>query len=415
MTLRYGAIADDFTGATDLAGNWRSRGLRVGVLIGLPDGAAIEAARDLDAVVIALKIRSAPVTEAVEQARAALGVLRELGARQVYQKYCSTFDSTPAGNIGPIADMLLEELRAPVAVVVPAFPDNGRTTYRGHLFVGDELLQDSPMKDHPLTPMRDSHLVRLLQSQAAHRVGMIALPIVRAGADELRRQLEAADERGERLVVVDAVENADLAVIAEATADHPLVTGGSGLALGAPRGSAEVAPIPTVPGRRAILAGSASTATRAQIEHAQQHYRSERMQVERLSTGAAAEVDRLATWATASWDQHPDQPVLIYSVGSAADLAVANDGTTDLIESAFAALAVRLKELGCRQLVVAGGETSGSVVDGLGLGMLELGERLSPGISWLHGRSTDGQEYNLVLKSGNFGTIDLFTSAWEAL
>lgn len=415
MSLRYGAIADDFTGATDLAGNWRSRGLRVGVLIGLPDAAATEAALDLDAVVIALKIRSAPAAEAVEQAWQALAVLRALGAEQIYQKYCSTFDSTAAGNIGPIADMLLEELQASVAVVVPAFPDNGRTTYRGHLFVGDRLLQDSSMKDHPLTPMRDSNLVRLLQQQATHRVGAIALPAVREGADALRQQLAAAAERGERLVVVDAIENADLAVIAEATAEHTLVTGGSGLALGAPRGSAEVAAIPTVSGRRAVLAGSASTATRGQIEHARQRYQSTRMRAEDLSGDAESEVDRLAGWAATQWEQQPDQPVLIYSVGSPSDVARASDGTAEHIESAFAALAVRLSELDCRQLIVAGGETSGSVVTGLRISMLELGDQLSPGVSWLHGRSAGGQEYNMVLKSGNFGTNDLFTTAWEAL
>lgn len=412
---RYGAIADDFTGATDLAGNWRSRGLTVGVLIGLPDDAAIDAARDLDAVVIALKIRSVPAAESVEQARQALAVLRSLGVRQVYQKYCSTFDSTPEGNIGPIADMLLDELQAPVTVVVPAFPDNGRTTYRGHLFVGDQLLQDSAMKDHPLTPMRESNLVRLLQQQSVHQVGLVPLPTVRAGAHELRRACEEAAARGVRLVVVDAIENADLAAIAEATADHPLVTGGSGLALGAPGGSAEVSAMPVVPGRRAVLAGSASTATQAQIARAQERYPATRMRSEDLPAGVDAEVERLTAWAAEHWQHHGDEPVVVYSVGSEADPSGAAGGVPELIESAFARLAVRLSELGCRQLVVAGGETSGSVVSGLDIGVLELGDQLSPGVSWLHARSAAGQEYNLVLKSGNFGTADLFTTAWEAL
>lgn len=413
-----GAIADDFTGATDLAGNWRARGLRTAVVLGVPGPEDLPGLADHDAVVVALKIRSAPVDVAVAEARAAAKALAELGCTQVYDKYCSTFDSTREGNIGPIADALLEETGARSAVVVPGFPDAGRTVYRGHLFVGDDPLDRSPMKDHPLNPMWDSRVASLLAPQTRHRVAEVPLPVVRAGEQALRAEIVAAEAQGARYVVVDSVDNDDLAVIARATADAPLVTGGSGLALGLEPTGATLGDIEAVPGRRAVLAGSASRATQGQVQAALPHLPHQKVDVATALADPAGEVERLVAWAQERWAEDPDRPVLVYSVGGPDDVARGREVTADaseVVERLFAALAPRLAEAGATQLVVAGGETSGSVAQGLDVAVLEVGQLLSPGVSWLRGRRRDADDVNLVLKSGNFGTEDLFTAAWEAL
>lgn len=416
--MRRGAIADDFTGATDLAGSWRARGLRTTVHLGVPDIDAVKGTEDYDAVVVALKTRSVDSPVAVRQARAAAEFLQLAGCGQLYDKYCSTFDSTPEGNIGPVADELLEITGASHAVVVPAFPDNARTVYKGTLFVGDLPLHESPMKDHPLNPMRDSNVVRLLAAQSASTVGLVALEVVREGAKALKRALADQARRGCRLIVVDAIDNSDLAVIGAATADAPLVTGGSGLALGlAPRKHVP-APIRAVTGRRAVLSGSASAATRAQVAHAKERMAHQKVDVGRLVVDPAAEVDRLVEWADREWASRPEQPVLVYSVGHEHDVTEGRRVTESaslVIEAAFSKLVVALASVGATQFIVAGGETSGSVLEGLAVQRLDVGDMLSPGVSWLGGASADGQDFNFVLKSGNFGTENLFDAAWDEL
>ncbi|GAA3851473.1 3-oxo-tetronate kinase [Streptomyces sedi] len=418
----WGGIADDFTGATDLAGNWVARGLRTVVTLGVPGAADRARLAEADAVVVALKSRTAPVEEAVRDSLAALEALRALGCVRFYQKYCSTFDSTPAGNIGPVADALLGALDTGLAVVVPSFPATGRTVYRGHLFVGDRLLSDSSMRHHPLTPMTSSDVPALLRPQTAHRVASVPLPVVRAGAAALRAELDRL-RRAEApaLVVVDAVEEADLAVIARATADHPLVTGGSGLALGLPAATAPAhAAMPVEEGHPLILAGSASTATQGQIAHARRAgVPARKLDIDALRADPAAAVDALVAEVTAHWAEAPRTPFLIHAVESRDD--VREDDPADgppageLVERALADCARRLAAAGARRLIVAGGETSGSVVRALGIRRLELGPQLSPGVSWAHGVSGEGHAYNLALKSGNFGATDIFTDGWNAL
>ncbi|WP_307853726.1 3-oxo-tetronate kinase [Streptomyces tagetis] len=418
--LRWGGIADDFTGATDLATNWVARGVRTSVTLGVPTEAELAGLAEMDAVVVALKSRTAPVAEAVGESVAALAALRRLGCERIYDKYCSTFDSTPRGNIGPVADALMAEMGTRTAVVVPSFPATGRTVYRGHLFVGDQLLGDSPMRHHPLTPMTDSRLVRLLSPQTVHPVRAVGLDVVRGDPGALRAALDASSDDGPCYVVVDAIDDEDLTRIAAATAHHPLVTGGSGLALGLPsRGAPATAAMPVVPGHRAVLAGSASAATRAQTEAALPDLPSTRLDLAALRADAAAEVARLTDWARAHWSAAPGRPVLVYAVGSLSDIErdppEGQRPAAELVEEALADCAVAFAGAGARQFVVAGGETSGSVVRALGVRRLELGPALAPGVSWAHGSAPDGASYNLALKSGNFGGRSLFTGAWGDL
>lgn len=418
-TPRRGAVADDFTGATDLAGNWAARGLRTSVLLGVPEGAD-RLDSDDDALVVALKTRSVAPGRARDRALQAGRFLLDLGCEQLYDKYCSTFDSTPEGNIGPVADALLELTGAARAVVVPSFPDNGRTVRDGRLYVGDLPLDQSPMKDHPLNPMWDSRVVQLLEPQTRNQVGLVALEVVHQGPDALRRALDEQGRDGRRLVVVDAVTNDDLAVISRATQDDPLVTGGSGLALGLPARSSEPRVLGRIPGRRVVLSGSASSQTQAQVAYAQD---GDRLPHTRLDVAAYLqnpddEVGRLLGWVDTCWSQDPDRPALIYSVGSPADVAAARQLGPDVsgrIEVAFADLARALTDAGATELVVAGGETSGAVLEAMGVRRLEVGQQLSPGVSWSAGTTVAGTRHNVVLKSGNFGSEALFVDAWKGL
>lgn len=415
---RLGAVADDFTGATDLAGNWASRGLSTSVLLGVPENGSDLDGADDDAVVVALKTRSVAPQEARDLSLRAGRFLLEQGCEQLYDKYCSTFDSTPRGNIGPVADALLELTGADRAVVVPSFPDNARTVYQGHLFVGGTLLHESPMKDHPLTPMRDSHVPRLLAPQTGHQVGLVTLDRVERGPDVVRRALDDQARAGCRLVVVDAVRPRDLITIAEATRSDRLITGGSGLALGSPRRAGETRRLRSVPGHRVILSGSASTTTREQVRRAAGRLTSVRLDVEQLLARRSAYLAELVDALSASWRSEPRRPALVYSVASTDDLRRTSHlgaEASRLVEDAHARLAVALSDAGATEFLVAGGETSGAVMRALGVRRLAVGQALAPGVSWLGGTTAAGRHHNFVLKSGNFGGPDLFLTAWEAL
>ena len=412
-----GVIADDFTGATDVAGMLVGAGMRTVQVIGVPQGPMPEA----DAVVIALKSRTCPPAEAVAQSLQALRALQAAGARQIYFKYCSTFDSTPKGNIGPVADALMDALGADIAIACPAFPDNGRTVFRGHLFVGDVLLSDSGMRDHPLTPMTDANLVRVLQPQTRRRVGLLAQPVVSRGPEAVRERLQALRTEGTGLAVADAVTNADLLTLGEACADLPLITAGSGVALGLPpayarrgwltpdAGSAHHSP---VRGPAAVLAGSCSQATQGQVANW-------------IAAGYAAL--RLDPIALASNAQHAETlqaqalaalakgPVLVYATADAASVKGVQErlGTAaagELVEHALATLAQALVQAGVRRLVVAGGETSGAVTQALGLSQLRIGAPICPGVPWTQG-TWHAEPLWLALKSGNFGGPDFFAQA----
>ncbi len=409
--MLLGAIGDDFTGSGDLANTLVRAGMAATLYSGVPDGPADA---EVEAGVVALKTRSAPVEEAVAAALAALDWLRAQGCRQILFKYCSTFDSTPRGNIGPVADALADALGADRALVCPAFPATGRTIYQGHLFVGDALLNESGMQDHPLTPMTDPDIRRWLARQARSGVGHVPLSAVRGGAEAARARIgdEAAAER--RLIVADAVADEDLEILGRAAADHLLVTGGSGIALGLPGNFRRAGLLsgragewmPQREGRAAVLSGSCSRATRAQIErHAATHPARQVTPDEVIEPGFS--VASLVDWAAAQ-----EGLPLVYSSDDPAEVSAAQDrhGRERLataFDTMFADLARLLAERGVTRIVTAGGETSGAVVEGLGATRLAVGPQIDPGVPMLRA----GPDLTLALKSGNFGGPDFFSRA----
>ncbi|MBT2773898.1 four-carbon acid sugar kinase family protein [Halomonas sp. ISL-60] len=422
-----GAIADDFTGATDLANNLVRGGMRCLQVIGVPQQ-AIDLS-DIDAVVVALKSRSCPVDEAVADSLAALTWLREQGARQLFFKYCSTFDSTDQGNIGPVADALLEALNAQQTVMVPAFPVNGRTVYQGHLFVGDRLLNDSGMQHHPLNPMQDADLVRVLSRQTPYSVGLANRALLAQGADATRTHFSTLAGQGVRHVVCDSLDEQDLDVLAEATVLMPLVTGGSGLGQALPaqyRAQGWLDAI-TEPGRLSpssggtlVLSGSCSRATLAQVADFLAKHPDGGFALEPLSLVEGEQQQQQAlAFARQRLSEHA--PVLIYASADpekvkAAQASLGVERAGYLVETALSQLAVTLVKDGVGRLLVAGGETSGAVVSALGISTLRIGEQIDPGVPWtqapLAGCETP---LSLALKSGNFGGVDFFTRAFEVL
>ena len=420
MTVLLGAIADDFTGATDLASTLVKAGMRVTQVIGVPDGAT--EIGDVQAVVVALKSRTNAAAEAVAWSLAALAWLRQQGAQQIVFKYCSTFDSTRSGNIGPVADALLDALHGDFAFVCPAFPQNGRTVYRGHLFVGDELLSESPMKDHPLTPMRDSNLPRLMAAQSSCKVGLIDIERVRAGVDAIRAAVNELRSQDVSYAVIDALEDADLRRIGAAAADHALVTGGSAVALALPNNfraqgklEAPLSPeLPAMRGRAVVFAGSCSRATRRQIAVVRERWPTLKLDVDRIANGEDV-VGAVVSWAGR---QDPALPILIYASSDPDEVSaiqqcygVKQSGA--LIEQCLAAIARALVAVGFDRIVVAGGETSGAVVSALQIRALRIGPEIDPGVPWT--QSLGNPIVALALKSGNFGAEDFFVKAFEVL
>jgi 3-dehydrotetronate 4-kinase len=421
MTLKLGCIADDFTGATDLANNLVRAGMRVVQTIGVP---AADAAIDADAIVVALKSRTAPVGEAVAESLVACRWLRARGALQIYFKVCSTFDSTAEGNIGPVAEALMDELRADVAIVTPAFPENGRTVFKGHLFVGDMLLSDSPMRQHPLTPMTDANLVRVMQAQCrTRRVGLVEHAAVARGHAAVRERLRVLREQGISFAIADAIADDDLRVLAAAASDLRLVVAGSGLAIGIPAlhgltPRAEAAQLPPPRGARAVVSGSCSTATQAQVA-AFIAAGGAAFAVDPLRLAAGDDVARQALdWARPLLGTPSgDRPVLVYATAEAnavkgvqAALGASRAGA--LVEACLARIAQGLVRAGVAQLVVAGGETSGACVQALGIQALRIGVQIDPGVPWCY---ASAQRLHLALKSGNFGGADFFSRAFTVL
>ncbi|WP_336273989.1 3-oxo-tetronate kinase [Vreelandella indica] len=422
-----GAIADDFTGATDLANNLVRGGMRCLQVIGVPSE-EIDL-QEIDAVVVALKSRSCPVDEAVNDSLAALDWLQKQGARQLFFKYCSTFDSTDQGNIGPVADALLEALGAHQTVMVPAFPINGRTVYQGHLFVGDRLLTDSGMQHHPLNPMQDADLVRVLARQTRHPVGLANRAVLAQGSTATRAHLSALEAQGVRHVICDSLDEQDLDVLAEATVLMPLVTGGSGLGQALPAQYRAQGWLDTItePGRLSpasggalVLSGSCSRATLAQVADFLVKHPNGSFALDPL---ALAKDEQQQTHALAFARQRLSEqaPVLLYASADPdkvndAQQALGVERAGALVEEALSQLAVTLVNEGVGRLLVAGGETSGAVVSALGITTLRIGEQIDPGVPWtqapLAGRDAP---LSLALKSGNFGGVDFFTRAFEVL
>jgi uncharacterized protein YgbK (DUF1537 family) len=416
-----GCVADDFTGATDLAGILVRAGMRTVQTVGVPAGPP---GADADAVAVALKSRTVPAPEAVARSLAALEWLRAAGCRRFFFKYCSTFDSTDRGNIGPVAEALLAALGAPLTIACPAFPENGRTVFLGHLFVGDVLLSESGMRDHPLTPMTDPNLVRVLGRQSRGKVGLVRHREVAAGPEAIRARLGVLRREGIALAIVDAVSDADLLAIGEATADLPLVTGGSGVAMGLPAawrargllGPADgAASLPPSAGLRAIVSGSCSTATVGQVAAAL-GAGVPGFRVDPLLLGAGEDVVAAAlAWAAPLLVRGP---VLVYATAEPGAVRAAQDRLGSeragaLVEGALAAIAQGLVDRGVGRLVVAGGETSGAVVNALGVRTLRIGPQIAPGVPWT--ASVGGRPLALALKSGNFGSPTFFLDAWRVL
>lgn len=415
-----GCIADDFTGATDLASTLVRQGMRAVQVIGVPTGPLPEA----DAVIIALKSRTIPAGEAIQQSLAACDALLAAGARQFLFKYCSTFDSTEAGNIGPVAEALLKRLDAPFAIACPAFPTNGRTIYQGHLFVGGHLLNESGMENHPLTPMRDANLIRVLGRQSEGSVGLIPFTVVEQGAAAIRSEVTRLRDANRRFAIADAITDAHLMALGEACASHALITGGSGIAMGLPENfrragllpaRADAGALPAVGGLCAVLAGSCSRATLGQIGLA-------RDQVPTLELDALASPDASAlaqqarAWMAGKLDAA--RPIVIAASGTPERVAalqakLGREAAGALVEAALAEIAEELVARGVRRLVVAGGETSGAVVQRLGVEALRIGAEIDPGVPWTHAAPASAPEGMLLaLKSGNFGARDFFLKAF---
>ncbi|WP_193176974.1 3-oxo-tetronate kinase [Oricola nitratireducens] len=420
--MLLGAVADDLTGATDLSLMLSREGMKTIQVIDVPQQGFDFG--DADAVVVALKSRTVPVNEAVSMSLQSARALLAAGAEQLLFKYCSTFDSTDEGNIGPVAEALMELVGTDLTIACPAFPAAGRSIYQGHLFVGGKLLSESPMKDHPLTPMRDANLVRFLQRQTKGKVGLVDLVSVEAGAQSVRDAFAAARADGIRIVIVDAIRDADLRTIGEACYGMPLITGGSGIAMGLPanfraagklelREPAQTLAAPA--GRAVIIAGSCSVATRGQIEAAIA------AGVPALQVGALEIADgkisaaEIVDWIVANSD---GRPPLVYSsadpdvVGSV-QAELGRERAGQLVEDMLAEVGKRLLGHGFTRFLIAGGETSGAVVSALGVNALEIGPEIDPGVPWT--RSSGGARLALALKSGNFGSRDFFVKAWDLL
>jgi len=417
-----GAVADDITGASDLCLMLSRAGLHTVQVMGVPDaGTPLPQA---DAVVIALKSRTIPADRAVAMSVAAARALMSAGAGQILFKYCSTFDSTDDGNIGPVTQALLDLTGAPVTIACPSFPANGRTVYMGHLFVGAQLLSDSPMKDHPLTPMRDANLLRVLARQTTLPVGLVDAATIAQGAAAVRAAFDTHRAAGARVLVVDTLADADLHVLGVACDDMRLVTGGSGIAMGLAANfitQGKVAPRPKAtrmaapPGRAVILAGSCSAATLGQIAVA----RTAGMPMLALDVPALV-AGRQTAVAIAAWvsAQTGPLPPVVYSSTDPVALAqtqaaLGRDASGALVEETLAAVAAHLQAAGFTRFIIAGGETSGAVVAALGVRMLDIGPEIAPGVPWT--RSIGAAPVALALKSGNFGAADFFITAWDLL
>ena len=472
-SLSLACIADDFTGATDLANNLVRAGWRTLQLLGLPEEGKsfVNAAGEpldekqlfaqTDAVVVALKSRTIDPLQAQAMSLQAWQWLQAQGAKRCYFKVCSTFDSTDKGNIGPVADALMDALKADFAIVCPAFPAGGRTVFRGHLFVGDQLLSDSGMKDHPLTQMTDSNLVRVLRRQSKHRIGLIDYQTIAQGPKAIAQRIEQLKADGVRMAIADATSDQDLHVLGKLVMEQSLVVAGSGIAIGFeapgargqnpngqsppveissgqnPRGQnphESVAFLPRQTGPGLILSGSCSLASQAQVKHF--------LQQSKTSNDVSLAIDPLKLArderAKATWMQDyvaclarlfeqtskvqavhakPRPPrLLVYATAQAESVkqvqdALGIDIASAWIEALMADLAKEAKRFGVRRFVVAGGETSGAVVQALDVKLLKIGAQIDPGVPWTESL----QGFALALKSGNFGAEDFFTKALDLL
>ncbi len=417
MNAVLGCIADDFTGATDLANNLVRAGMRVVMTVETP---ASHQRIEADALVVALKSRTVPATVAVDKSLEACRWLRRQGAKQIYFKVCSTFDSTAKGNIGPVIEALMEELGASFSIATPAFPANARTVVHGHLFVGDTLLSESGMQHHPLTPMTDANLVRVLQAQlkpeAKRTVGLIDYRTVAESAEAIRERMDELQAGGTAIAIVDALNQGDLDRLGEALVDEPFLTASSGLAESLPRNwgfrPSQQISLPPFRGRKAVLSGSCSAATNGQVRHFLEAG-GQGFAIDPLELALDNVVSRALKWADGWWQKDPGRPVLVYSTAEPATVAEVHaklgaERAGALVEQVMAELARAFVNHGVGSLVVAGGETAGICVQALGIQQLRIGPQIDPGVPWCFANGL-----HLALKSGNFGSVDFFEKAFR--
>ena len=417
--LLLGCIADDFTGATDLANNLVRAGMRVVQTIGVPN-APLSA--EVDAVVVALKSRTIAPQDAIGQSLQALQWLQGQGAQQIYFKYCSTFDSTAQGNIGPVTEALMHALQTDFSIATPAFPDNGRTVFKGYLFVGDVLLNESGMQHHPLTPMVDANLVRVMQAQCKSKVGLLSHKTIAQGTASIGQEITNLKQQGVRIAIVDAVSNDDLMRLGPALKGMPLVTAGSGVAIGLPQNfglspTPQASVLPKASGLQAVVSGSCSQATNRQVANFKASGRPTFL-IDPLHLKGSWEdlVQEALAWAQGHL---ATGPVLVYSTATpesvqAVQSELGVEAAGHQVEQALAAIARGLLQQGVHQLVLAGGETSGACVQALSIEQLQIGPQIDPGVPWCHAHTPMGGVH-ITLKSGNFGTDDFFTKAFNFL
>ncbi|MFD0966198.1 3-oxo-tetronate kinase [Seminibacterium arietis] len=406
-----GIIADDFTGASDIASFLVENGLRTIQMNGVPKSALND---EVDAIVISLKSRSNPVDEAIAHSLSALEWLKQNGCTQFYFKYCSTFDSTEKGNIGPVTDALMSALETDFTVVTPALPINGRTIFNGYLFVGDVLLSESGMRNHPIIPMKDANLVRLMDAQSQGKTGLVAYADVIQGAERVKARFAELKTQGYKYAVVDAVDNAQLTVLAEAVADFKLVTGGSGLGayMAAYRSGGQKGTNAFVPskGKTVVLSGSCSVMTNSQVNAYKQQAPSYFLEAEKAINNPNY-VEEIYQWVIENLDG--DLAPIVYATVPPEKLKeiqtqFGSDKASHAIEGTFAKLAEKLQAAGVTNFITAGGETSSIVVQQLGFSGFHIGKQIAPGVPWL--RAVEKPIF-LALKSGNFGKEDFFSYA----
>ena len=420
MTTFLGCIADDFTGATDLASMLARSGVNVSLRIGVPLSTPENTA---EIEVIALKTRSISASKAIEESLSALKWLKEAGAKKYFFKYCSTFDSTAEGNIGPVSEALMNELKVDQTIYCPAFPENGRSIYMGNLFVGQKLLSESSMKDHPLTPMNDSNLMRLLSAQVSRRVGLADRKVVNSGVTSLKEKLISLKENDVPHVIVDAVADTDLDTIASACQDMDYITGGSALAM-------PLAEFYKASGKISandnsfmnkklntgsiILSGSCSEMTIIQVKNFIQRGAAA-FQLDPIDL-AENGVKKVLDWLSS---QDFTKNIIIYATSDPdtvkkvqAELGV--DMAGKIVEQGLSECAIAARELGIKNFIIAGGETSGAITKALNIRQLDIGIEIAPGVPWTFSGKRNNQ-IALSLKSGNFGSEEFFTEALSKL
>ena len=421
MPITLGCIADDFTGATDLANMLVKGGLKTIQLLGNPSKEDV--VPSVDAVIIALKTRTIPVEEAIEQSLQALNWLKNAGAKQFFFKYCSTFDSTDEGNIGPVIDALMEALETQFTIACPAFPETERTIFKGHLFVGDKLLSDSPMKDHPLTPMTDSNLVSILSRQTSQKVGLVEYKDILAGPSAIRKAFDQLQKEDVAIAVTDVLNDEHLYFLGEAVKDFKLITGGSGIALGLPsqfksrnnhQEETRAHSLPKVLGKELVLSGSCSEMTLAQVDEFSKRYSTLKLDPIELAENNSA-LANAVDWVIQA---KGEEPILVYASAppdavKQAQKKLGRDLASSTVENALAKIALAAVQNGFRRIVVAGGETAGAVVSNLGIKGIMIGEQIDPGVPTTV--SIGDPSIGLVLKSGNFGSADFFEKALNVM